>query len=110
MKREWLERMQRDHPEELAAMRADRDGRRRARILGAEISDFTRAQWDALKRQYAYRCAYCGKKPQRLTQDHVIPLARGGNHTASNIVPACLRCNVRKSANPAPPFQPTLLL
>lgn len=110
MKRDWLVRMKRDHPDQLAAMHAVRDGRRRARVLGAAISDLTRAQWEEIKKQYAYRCAYCGKKPMKLTQDHVIPLARGGNHTASNIVPACKPCNSRKNVHAAPDFQPTLLL
>jgi 5-methylcytosine-specific restriction endonuclease McrA len=30
------------------------------------------------------------------TADHMIPLCQHGDHTLSNIVPCCLRCNVRK--------------
>lgn len=43
------------------------------------------------------RCHYCHEfKP--LTMDHVIPVSKGGPHTASNIVPACQPCNSRKGA------------
>jgi 5-methylcytosine-specific restriction endonuclease McrA len=28
--------------------------------------------------------------------DHVVPLARGGEHTYGNVRTACLGCNVRK--------------
>ncbi len=73
--------------------------RRRARERGAEISDFTGEQWEAVKAAYGYRCAYCGTGTVALTQDHVIPLAKGGHHTATNIVPACKTCNSRKGAN-----------
>jgi 5-methylcytosine-specific restriction endonuclease McrA len=39
-------------------------------------------------------CVYCGE--QATTLDHVIPLARGGPHEVSNLVPACSDCNLRK--------------
>lgn len=41
-------------------------------------------------------CVYCGEPATCL--DHVRPLARGGEETASNLVPACKDCNSRKSA------------
>lgn len=30
--------------------------------------------------------------------DHVIPLSRGGPHTADNLVPSCISCNRAKHA------------
>ena len=33
---------------------------------------------------------------ERLTQDHVIPLSKGGQHIKENIVPACPSCNSKK--------------
>ncbi|MFI8830536.1 HNH endonuclease [Streptomyces afghaniensis] len=30
--------------------------------------------------------------------DHLVPLARGGAHSLSNLVPACQRCNTSKGA------------
>lgn len=90
------------------AKKAATKKRRKALERGAAISDFTAEQWLHLKMAFGQRCAYCHKK-RPLTQDHVIPLVRGGNHTASNIVPACQSCNSRKSAKAAPDFQPALL-
>jgi len=74
-----------------------RDPRRRAQKKGAERNDFTTEQWQQKLDESSYRCAYCGTSDENLTQDHVIPLSRGGNHTASNIVPACGSCNSKKS-------------
>lgn len=78
--------------------------RYRALRRGAAINDFTAAQWREMKVRFGQRCAYCGVEPKVLTQDHVIPLARRGNHTAANIVPACQPCNSRKRTGPAPPL------
>lgn len=77
-----------------------RNSRRRARELGAEVNDLTRQQWDAIKAAFGQKCAYCGLKTRGLTQDHVIPLSKGGNHTASNVVPACKSCNCKKNVGP----------
>lgn len=74
--------------------------------MGAPISDLTRAQWRAIKALYGQRCAYCCLVFDRLTMDHVIPLAKGGSHTASNVVPACRVCNSRKGTRL---ITPTLL-
>ncbi len=43
-------------------------------------------------------CHYCQNKfrPNQLTMDHVVPLARGGTSTQGNIVPACRACNQDK--------------
>ncbi len=71
--------------------------RRRARLLNAPINDFTVADWKLVLEHYHHRCAYCGTN-DKLTQDHIIPLSRGGWHTISNIVPACLSCNCKKGA------------
>lgn len=40
-------------------------------------------------------CVYCGAT-DRLTVDHMIPLARGGTNWPANLVPACETCNGRK--------------
>lgn len=43
-------------------------------------------------------CHYCEKhfKPNQLTMDHLVPLARGGSSTYGNIVPCCKECNQNK--------------
>jgi 5-methylcytosine-specific restriction endonuclease McrA len=44
------------------------------------------------------RCQYCGKRfpTSDLSLDHVVPRSRGGLATWTNIVCACIKCNVRK--------------
>lgn len=44
------------------------------------------------------RCQYCGKhfSTKELTLDHVIPRVQGGEHTWTNLVCACVKCNARK--------------
>ena len=70
--------------------------KRRAQKKRADICDFTLEQWASLLQEYDNRCAYCGAPDAKLTQDHVVPLSKGGNHTQDNIVPACKPCNSRK--------------
>jgi len=70
--------------------------KRRARKKGAKVCDFTYEQRLTLLEDYDNRCAYCGKQFEQLEQDHVIPLSKEGNHTKSNIVPACGSCNAKK--------------
>lgn len=85
--------------------------RRRARLKGAPVSDLTAAQWKAIQEAADHCCAYCGKRRKgKLTQDHITPLSKGGNHTASNVVPACGPCNSTKHTGPPlRPVQPLLL-
>jgi 5-methylcytosine-specific restriction endonuclease McrA len=46
----------------------------------------------------ANRCQYCGRRfrTSDLSIDHLIPRSRGGHTVWSNVVCACLECNVRK--------------
>ena len=85
--------------------------RYKAKKAGVSRNDFTVSQWRRMKKLYNYTCVYCGKKPPKLTQDHVIPLSKGGEHTFTNIVPACQPCNSKKrNGPPLVPVQPFLLL
>lgn len=90
----------RRHPESVVAQ----DKTRKARLRGAGQADLTLQQWREIKKAYGNRCVYCGERPRKLTQDHVIPVSRGGAHSAANIVPACAKCNAKKGAGPALPF------
>lgn len=78
--------------------------KRKLRHKAIEIMDLTAEEWMAIKEEWNFRCAYCGCTPELLTIDHVAPISKGGNHTASNIVPACQSCNSRKGDRDAPPF------
>lgn len=44
---------------------------------------------------FGHACAYCGAQHD-LHIDHFIPLAKGGTHAPSNLVPACPSCNSSK--------------
>jgi 5-methylcytosine-specific restriction enzyme A len=43
-------------------------------------------------------CHYCGRPtpPKELTMDHIVPIARGGKSTKSNVVPCCKEGNTAK--------------
>lgn len=69
---------------------------RRARVRNAEGS-FTVQEWLDVCAKHDNRCAHCGLQVE-LTQDHIIPLARGGTNWISNIQPLCRICNSRKHA------------
>ena len=67
-------------------------------------------EWDLLQSRYDHRCFYCGKRIERLTKDHVIPVSRDGADTIENIVPACKRCNSRKNSRPIEIFKEGAIL
>lgn len=70
--------------------------KRKALLRSAGTFTFTARDWARLKARYGYRCAYC-RAHVPLTQDHVVPIARGGTHSIGNIVPACVSCNSSKN-------------
>ena len=47
-------------------------------------------------RRDGYTCQYCSRRGEKLTVDHVVPRSRGGQTTWTNVVAACLRCNLLK--------------
>jgi 5-methylcytosine-specific restriction endonuclease McrA len=60
----------------------------------------TLEQWLYKVEYHGWRCFYCGRKVNyvTVTQDHLIPLSRGGTNWVSNLVPACRSCNSSKGA------------
>lgn len=70
----------------------------------------TKAEWQALKNLYDFRCAYCHQYTTfKLSRDHVIPVVRGGRDDIANIVPACMKCNLRKHASIWVPSSPEVV-
>jgi 5-methylcytosine-specific restriction endonuclease McrA len=67
----------------------------RKSIKKALPATLTAEQWLQIKDDFDNRCAYCGKK-KKLTQDHFIPLSKGGEYTHNNIMPVCKSCNSSK--------------
>jgi 5-methylcytosine-specific restriction endonuclease McrA len=69
----------------------------RARRKGAAGS-FTLGEWEILKIQYDFSCAYCRRREPsvKLEKDHIIPLSKGGSNYIENIQPLCRTCNASK--------------
>ena len=74
--------------------------RYRARKMGAE-GTHTLEEWEALKKEYIFRCAACGEQEPviKLTEDHIKPLSIGGSNCIDNIQPLCRTCNCKKGIN-----------
>jgi len=82
------------HPEQNRTNKRAANRRRRA-MIARVLATLTPAEWDAILQAAGHACIYCGSTKQ-LTQDHLIPLSRGGPHTAENVAPACWPCNASK--------------
>lgn len=59
--------------------------------------ELRQSQWWKNKRA-TNRCYYCQETfpAKELTMDHIVPIARGGKSSKSNIVPCCKECNNQK--------------
>ena len=68
--------------------------KRRANIYGVDAT-LTQEQWEDILEQYGGKCAYC-RSSENITQEHIVPLSKGGAYTANNIIPACWDCNYSK--------------
>jgi 5-methylcytosine-specific restriction endonuclease McrA len=54
-------------------------------------------EWAALCQWFGNVCLCC-KQPEKLTVDHVVPVAHGGTSNIDNLQPLCLPCNLLKGA------------
>ncbi len=61
----------------------------------------TLEEWENMKAQYDWICPACGKREPKiiLTEDHVVPIVKGGSDNIENIQPLCARCNSKKHTN-----------
>lgn len=97
------------NPEKAKAIRRRHYEKNREAILAHSIDNIARrkacysagtitlADWRAIVAMHDGNCVYCGEK-RRMTMDHIVPLSRGGEHSAMNIVPACKSCNSSKGS------------
>jgi len=70
--------------------------KRRKELLKNCEGNHTQGEWELLKKQYGYICPCCKIPNLKLTEDHIIPLSKGGSNWIENIQPLCLHCNVKK--------------
>lgn len=103
------------HPKPLRRRKVPRP-LRRGTYLGAKrakakaAGTLTEQEWLRICLWAGFHCVYFGKHGGRLQQDHVVPIARGGTHTAGNCVPACEKHNSEKGTQtweipPGHPFR-----
>lgn len=67
--------------------------KRRALVRGCRVG---RVDYPAIYKRDRGICHLCGKTPEKYHFDHVIPISKGGPHTAENIKVACAFCNLSK--------------
>lgn len=75
--------------------------RKRRAFKKGNGGDLSLRDWQEILETYGNICLCCSKRAEetpegKLTQDHIIPLSKGGMHTKNNIQPLCLTCNVVK--------------
>lgn len=81
---------------------------RRARMASI-ICTLTWDEWLEIIREHGNRCFYCQREFDlflKPTQDHVIPVSKGGHHIKENVRPACRRCNSSKNNRDFPTTMP----
>lgn len=71
---------------------------RRNRLKRRCNGSHTYEEWEALKAKYNWVCPSCRKKEPdvQLTQDHIVPVSKGGMDDIENIQPLCRSCNSKK--------------
>lgn len=71
-----------------------------------QIADWNK-KW---REQHSVQCHWCQHsfRPRNCHQDHVVPIAKGGEHILSNLVIACKWCNAKKGTKTIDRFTPDL--
>jgi 5-methylcytosine-specific restriction endonuclease McrA len=78
--------------EKYLQIKRDDQRRRKYRLRSGKVGV---EEWKKMLAEYNFSCAHCGSQDD-ITQDHIIPLSRGGANLIENIQPLCRSCNSRK--------------
>ena len=72
--------------------------RKRRNLKHNATGSHTLGEWETLKAQYNWTCPACRRRePEvKLSEDHIIPLSKGGSDNIENIQPLCRNCNSKK--------------
>lgn len=89
---ERIKKWRQNNPDKMAAHAHKHRARKRSLP-----HTLTHEQWKEILKHFDNSCAYCGST-KKLTQEHFIPVSKGGHYTKNNIIPACNSCNSSKCA------------
>lgn len=93
--REEIIQKNKEYYEQNPEQRTIQEQRRRSRKKEL-ASDFSTPDWEIALTYFNNKCCYCGIESQKLQQEHIIPLSKGGDYSSYNIAPACRTCNLNK--------------
>lgn len=100
--REKERRYREKYPEKVTAKEEARRARKMASSATLSLEQKEQIEWIYRQAQHdrSVRCYLCGKLIPlgKRHVDHVVPLARGGEHRPSNLAIACDKCNQKKGA------------
>lgn len=88
--RAQVEKYRKQNPERVREWDQNRRGRKTGRLPKGTVA--------RLLIEQGWQCVYCKTWLAKYHVDHIVPLSRGGTHTADNVQILCPSCNVRKSA------------
>jgi 5-methylcytosine-specific restriction endonuclease McrA len=80
-----------NHSEIVQANRRSYEARKKS-----ALGSITAKEWLDICNKFGNKCLRCGRNDVKMTMDHIVPLSKGGTHTADNVQPLCLSCNSRK--------------
>jgi hypothetical protein len=102
--REKSRRWAKAHPEQVREINRRRRAMRRSSRHQALVP-LSPNQKNVRLSLFGNCCAYCGS-PQNITTEHVLALKAGGLDEATNVIPACQRCNCSKQDRPVTDWYP----
>jgi 5-methylcytosine-specific restriction endonuclease McrA len=73
-------------------IKRDDQRRRKYNLKSGKVSV---EDWNEMLKECNYSCLHCGITDD-ITQDHIIPLSKGGQNVIENIQPLCRSCNSSK--------------